>query len=93
MSNVERDEQRAAVRLMRWLEVEELTGLSRQTLVKMAANDWFPKPVQVSAQITAFLSNEVDAWLEDLANRRVHYQNPEPWGRRPGAAQQAATTA
>lgn len=93
MNQTERDEQQATVRLMRWPEVEEITGLTRQTLVKMAANDWFPKPVQVSAQITAFLSNEVEAWLEELKTRRVHYQNPEPWARRPFATQQSTTTA
>ena len=60
-------------RLMRWPEVERLTGISRATLTNMAARGDFPRPVQVSTHITAFLSHEVFEWLEELENRRVNY--------------------
>lgn len=60
-------------RLMRWPEVERLTGISRSSLTSMAANGLFPRPVQVSVNITAFLSHEVYEWLDGLDSRRVEY--------------------
>jgi predicted DNA-binding transcriptional regulator AlpA len=60
-------------RLMRWPEVERVTGISRATLTNMSARRDFPRPVQVSVHITAFLSNEVFEWLEGLESRRVEY--------------------
>lgn len=60
-------------RLMRWPEVERLTGISRATLSNMAARGDFPRPVQVSVHITAFLSHEVFEWLDELEHRRVNY--------------------
>ncbi|MDW7746734.1 helix-turn-helix transcriptional regulator [Halomonas sp.] len=60
-------------RLMRWPEVERVTGISRATLTNMSARGDFPRPVQVSVHITAFLSNEVFEWLEGLEHRRVQY--------------------
>lgn len=60
--------------LMRWKEVEEMLGLSRSTIARMASNGWFPEPVQVSSNTSAFLSNEVEAWMQDLKNRRVKHK-------------------
>ncbi|WP_069384039.1 helix-turn-helix transcriptional regulator [Halomonas caseinilytica] len=93
MNGSERDEEQAPVRLMRWPEIEELTGLSRSTLAHMAANGRFPEPVQVSAHITAFLSNEVAAWFQEVKARRVKYQGLTPLGRQGGATQQSAAPA
>ncbi|MDV6319588.1 helix-turn-helix transcriptional regulator [Chromohalobacter sp. HP20-39] len=91
MNENERVEEQTTVRLMRWPEVEEITGLSRSTLANMAANGRFPKPVQVSAHITAFLSTEVAAWFQELKARRVHYQGAGAWKRHGASAQQSAT--
>lgn len=66
-------EQRPA-RLMRWKEVEEVTGLPHRTLADMSANGWFPKPVRVSSQLVAFFSNEIEDWMSNLKNRRVKYR-------------------
>lgn len=60
-------------RLMRWPEVERLTGISRATLSSMSGRGDFPKPVQVSVHITAFLSHEVLEWFDGLESRRVDY--------------------
>lgn len=79
-------------RLMRWREVEELLGLSRPTIARMCANGWFPEPVQVSSQVSAFLSSEVDAWMQDLKNRRVKHQT-SGYSRRPEATDLKATSA
>lgn len=71
-------------RLMRWAEVERLTGVSRSSLTTMAANGLFPRPVQVSVNITAFLSHEVYEWLDGLSSRRVQYSTRKKFkGARP----------
>ncbi|WP_444984895.1 helix-turn-helix transcriptional regulator [Halomonas mongoliensis] len=71
-------------RLMRWPEVERLTGISRSSLTSMAANGLFPRPVQVSVHITAFLSHEVYEWLDGLDSRRVEYSTKKKFkGARP----------
>ncbi len=71
-------------RLMRWPEVERLTGISRSSLTSMAANGLFPRPVQVSVHITAFLSHEVYEWLDGLDSRRVQYSTKKKFkGARP----------
>ncbi|NIC37184.1 AlpA family phage regulatory protein [Halomonas desiderata] len=80
------------VRLMRWKEVQELVGMSHRTIAGMCANGWFPEPVQVSSKVTAFLSNEVEEWLENLKNRRVKYQIA-PYARRPETLGLEATPA
>ncbi|WP_046080013.1 helix-turn-helix transcriptional regulator [Halomonas sp. HG01] len=93
MSENERDEEQAPVRLMRWPEVEEITGLSRRTLTNLSATGRFPEPVQVSSHITAFLSTEITAWFQELKERRVHYRPVGVWGSQEGATQQSAAPA
>jgi len=45
-------------------QVERATGLSRSTLYEMVARGRFPKPIRIGARSVAWISEEVQAWLE-----------------------------
>jgi prophage regulatory protein len=49
--------------LLRLPTVLALTGLSRSTLFALCQHDNFPKPIKISARCSAWLSNEIDAWI------------------------------
>lgn len=59
--------------LLRRREVERRTGLSRSTIYALVASEQFPAPIRVTANTTAWLAGEVDAWIRDriAASRRT----------------------
>lgn len=52
-------------RLMRRVEVQQATGLSRTSLYRLIAAQDFPAQVHLSTNSVAWLHSEVDAWIAD----------------------------
>jgi prophage regulatory protein len=51
------------LRLLRFGEVRQRTGLSRSTIWRMERNGSFPKRVKVSVNVVAWREDEVAAWI------------------------------
>lgn len=51
-------------RLLRAPEVEELTGLSRTTIWRLERAGDFPPRRQLSANVVAWVGEEVEEWIE-----------------------------
>lgn len=51
-------------KFLRAPEVRSITGLSKSTLYDLIARDLFPRPVALGARAVGWLSDEVDAWME-----------------------------
>ena len=51
--------------LMRRIEVQKDTGLSRTALYRLIAGKDFPTQIHLSANTVAWLRSEVDAWIAD----------------------------
>ena len=68
--------------LIRRLEVQRDTGLSRTALYRLIAGKDFPAQVHLSANSVAWLRSEVDAWIADrVAASRNPAVKPSPKGR------------
>ena len=51
------------LRLLRFGEVRQRTGLSRSTIWRMERSGVFPKRVKVSVNVVAWREDEVTAWI------------------------------
>ncbi len=57
------------LRLLRCHDVEERTGLSRSTIWRLEHRGVFPKRIQVSVNVVAWLEDEVAAWIQSRVDR------------------------
>ena len=56
-----------AIRILRYREVLQLTGVSRKTIERWFQSGRFPKPIKLGRGpkgAVGFLESEVDAWIE-----------------------------
>jgi prophage regulatory protein len=51
------------LRLLRFGEVRQRTGLSRSTIWRLERSGSFPKRIQVSVNVVAWREDEVTAWI------------------------------
>ncbi|MGH8077742.1 MAG: helix-turn-helix transcriptional regulator [Lysobacter sp.] len=51
-------------RLIRLPEVIARTGISRSTIYQRAKDGTFPKPVPLGNSLSAWVADEVDAWID-----------------------------
>lgn len=51
--------------VLRLNEVTNKTGLSRSTIYERIKKNSFPKPISLGERAIGFISEEVDAWIED----------------------------
>lgn len=51
-------------KLLRRIEVESRTGLSRSTIYAWMAQGAFPRPVKLGARIVAWREDDVVSWLD-----------------------------
>jgi prophage regulatory protein len=51
------------LRLLRFGEVRQRTGLSRSTIWRMERSGIFPRRIKVSVNVVAWREDEVDAWI------------------------------
>ena len=59
-------------RLLRITDVVEKTGLSRSTIYQRRIKGSFPDAVPLGGGRMAWLSSEVDAWIDQLVSDRDH---------------------
>lgn len=61
------------MRLMRLPEVERATGYKRSSIYALAARGEFPRPVKLGRRASAWVEDEVQAWIE----ARISERRPE----------------
>jgi prophage regulatory protein len=57
------------LRLLRCREVERRTGLSRSSIWRLEHRGLFPKRIQVSVNVVAWVEDEVIAWIRSRVER------------------------
>jgi prophage regulatory protein len=57
-------------------EVCRTTGLGETCIRSMVAAGTFPAPFKIGARAIAFLADDVDAWIQDRAAKRVMFAIP-----------------
>lgn len=61
-----------APRLISRKQVEIITSLSRSSIYLLMSQGRFPKPIQIGDQRVAWVSAEINTWVEDrIQNARV----------------------
>lgn len=59
-------------RLINRKQVEEITSLSRSSIYLLMSEDRFPKPIQIGNKRVAWVSQEINEWVDDrIENARV----------------------
>lgn len=58
-------------RILRWPEVQQLTGLSRTTVWRLIAAQQFPRSVKITSHAVGWRQSEVNAWIESRAFQAV----------------------
>ena len=53
------------MRLLKAKQVAEMTSMSMPHIRRMARDGSFPKPMKISENRTAWLEEEVDAWISE----------------------------
>ena len=57
------------LKLLRFDDVQERTGLSRSTIWRLEHRGGFPKRIQVSVNVVAWLEDDVVAWIRARVER------------------------
>lgn len=57
-------------------QVAEKLSLGQSTIYRMVANGEFPKPFVLYSNRTAWLDEDVDAWLAERAGKAVERREP-----------------
>ena len=77
MDSLEPDCTTSDVRLLRLPDVLRRVGLSRSTVYQLAASGRFPAPVRLSPRTSAWRSDDVQAWIDNLQRARpAHKTQP-----------------
>lgn len=58
------------MRFLRLPQVSERTGFAPSTIRAYVAQGKFPKPVKIGARAVAWVSSEVEAWMEQRTETR-----------------------
>lgn len=66
------------IRIMKDAEVEEITSLSRTTRQSLTRRGEFPSPVWITGRTRGYLSDEIDAWMNERRDMRSIRQD-KPW--------------
>ncbi len=57
-----------SARLLRLPDVKAITGLSKSSVYGLMAEGRFPAARKVTPRITVWIEDEVNAWVESIAN-------------------------
>jgi prophage regulatory protein len=60
------------MRLIKLKEVMHCTGLARSTIYKYISAEIFPKPVPLGGRAVAWIEEEIQAWISDKVENRLH---------------------
>lgn len=65
-------------RFLRLKQVKQQVGLGRTCIYEKIARGDFPRPVALGARAVAWLSSDIEAWMEDrvAASRDKHFKPP-----------------
>ena len=55
--------------MLSYRDVGKMTGKSRSTISRWSNKGYFPKPREIGPGIILWLKNDVDRWLENLAEK------------------------
>ena len=58
-------------RVLRLKQVQEMTGLGRDSVYRLARTSDFPRPVKIGLSASGWLESEVIAYIERCAARRA----------------------
>ena len=53
-----------AIRILRYPQVIEISGLSRRSIERRINDGVFPVPVQLGARAVGFRSDEIEEWIK-----------------------------
>jgi prophage regulatory protein len=65
-----------ARRLLRFLSVKERTGLSRTAIYDGVHQGTFPAPVKIGSRSSAWVEEEVEAWIQARIRERDRDNQP-----------------
>ncbi|MEQ5837947.1 AlpA family transcriptional regulator [Paraburkholderia acidicola] len=68
--DVSADQRKHAITILRRKAVEKITGLSRSTIYAGILDGTFPPPVKLTSNSVGWLSDEIQAWVQDKIDRR-----------------------
>lgn len=77
MTNIIHIEQNSArpiwqnMTILRRKDVELITGLSRSSIYAGIQNGTFPAPIHLSVKSVGWVSNEIDAWIQQKMAQRT----------------------
>ena len=60
----------AAIKFIRLPVVIERTGYRRTSIYEKVADGTFPRPVQLGPRAVAWLSSEIDNWMQERVEER-----------------------
>jgi prophage regulatory protein len=60
------EQTRHKITILRRVQVETRTGLSRSSIYKFVSENKFPKPVSLGARAVGWVEADIDDWLERL---------------------------
>ena len=55
--------------MLSYRDVGKMTGKSRSTISRWSNKGYFPKPKEIGPGIILWLKNDVERWLENLAEK------------------------
>lgn len=64
--------------LIRLAEVKEYTGLGRSSIYKYMNDGLFPKSVSLGDRATAWVSSEIEEWVQDKIDQRDGCEQQTP---------------
>ena len=64
-------------RLLRRLQIEEITGLSRSSIYRLMPDGEFPRPVKVGPAAVRWRASDITAWLESRPVVRRECEPPK----------------
>ena len=65
----------AAIKFIRLPVVIERTGYRRTSIYEKIADGTFPRPVQLGPRAVAWLSSEIDNWMQERVEERDQHNH------------------
>lgn len=62
-------------KILRRLDVQRLTGLSKATIWRLVKAETFPRPIKLSERAVGWKADEIDAWIESRPRTTSEHQS------------------
>ncbi|SEL28632.1 helix-turn-helix transcriptional regulator [Halomonas daqiaonensis] len=59
-----------SMKLIRIKDVMDRTGLAKSTVYKYISKGWLPKPLKPGGRMSAWVEEEIDAYIQELIQKR-----------------------